>query len=208
MTKFKNKYRIESNRFQGWDYGSNGLYFITICTKFRECYFGNVKNGKMKLSPIGHIANSCWIEISNHFPFVVLHHHIVMPNHVHGIIEIAKNDAFIANDASLVETPKLGVSTTTATADTTSNALSAINCTQNASKKWNPNTLGSIINQYKRIGTINARKIYPDFAWQPNYHDHVIRNEKSYQNITNYIVENPMKWNDDRFNPKHPNPNK
>ena len=190
MTKYKNKYRIESNRLKGWDYGSNALYFITICCKNRQCFFGDVNDGKIKLSPIGHIANSCWVEIPNHFPFVVLHNHIIMPNHVHGIVEIAKSD-----NAMVAETPKLGVSATSPN----------LGVSMTASQKWKPNTLGTIINQYKRACTINARKINPDFAWQSNYHDRIIRDEKSYRNISNYIMQNPLKWNDNTFNPVNPN---
>ena len=129
MKKFKNKYRIESNRLQGWNYGTNALYFVTICCKERECFFGDVVDGKMKLSPIGHVANSCWVEIANHFSFVVLHNHIIMPNHVHGIIEIAKS-----NDTHPpVETPKLGVSTTdsTDTADISINQKHTANANKN-----------------------------------------------------------------------------
>lgn len=89
MTKFKNKYRIESNRLKNWDYGSNAMYFVTICTKDRECFFGNIIEDKMILSEIGNTAEKYWLKIPQHFSFVTLHNHIVMPNHVHGIIEIA-----------------------------------------------------------------------------------------------------------------------
>ncbi|MCO6464736.1 MAG: hypothetical protein J5I52_11375, partial [Saprospiraceae bacterium] len=86
MDKFKNKYRIASTRLQHWDYGWNAAYFVTICTKNRICWFGNVADGGMVLSEIGEIAQKCWIEIVEHFPFVKLDAFIVMPNHVHGII--------------------------------------------------------------------------------------------------------------------------
>ena len=135
----------------------------------------------MSFSEIGKIAEKYWLDIPKHFPFVILHNHIVMPNHMHGIIEI--------------ETPKLGVST--------NNNVQAPNLgvsTKNASQKWKPGILGVIINQYKRMCTINARKINPDFAWQPNYHDHVIRDQKAYHNIFNYITDNPKKWTEDTFN--------
>jgi len=71
--------------------------------------------------------------------------------------------------------------------------------TANASKKWKSNTIGSIINQYKRICTINARKIHTDFAWQSRFHDHIIRNSAEFERIQNYISNNPLNWKDDKF---------
>ena len=92
----------------------------------------------------------------------------------------------------IVETPKLGVSIIPQSQPQPQTAA--------ASQKWKPATLGVIINQYKRICTINARRIHADFAWQPRFHDQIIRNNLSYQRIKNYIIENPLKWNDDKFN--------
>lgn len=188
--KFQNKYRIPSTRLQNWDYGSNAIYFVTVCTTHRECYFGvvvgtdNLGVPTMQLSEIGIIAQQYWNEIPIHFPFVELGEFVVMPNHVHGIIIINK-----PMDAN-VETPKLGVS-----ADTDTNRQRTIN----ASANWNPKTLGVIINQYKRIVTINAREIQADFAWQTRFHDHIIRNDESFQRISNYIYNNPSKWTNDNF---------
>ena len=189
--KFRNKYRIESARLKNWDYGSNAFYFVTICTKDRVCYFGNVVNGKMVLNEIGEIARNCWMQIPEHFPFVKLGEHVVMPNHIHGIVIIDKpndgcNDHPDKRNVSNVETPKLGVSTIT-------------NRTNAASEKWNPETLGVIINQYKRAVTIRARKIHADFTWQPRYHDHIIRNDESFHRISEYIINNPLNWSDDQF---------
>jgi REP element-mobilizing transposase RayT len=84
----------------------------------------------------------------------------------------------------VVETPKLGVST-----ENSGNKI----------MKWKPGNLGVIINQYKRICTIYARKINPDFAWQSRFYEHIIRNEKSYNKISEYIHNNPLKWQDDRY---------
>ncbi len=89
---FKNKFRVDSTRLRGWDYSSCGYYFVTVCVKHREGMFGRVKNGRMMLSEIGMIAEKCWIEIPCHFPFIELDEHVIMPDHVHGIIIINKND--------------------------------------------------------------------------------------------------------------------
>ena len=87
MDKFQNKYRIPSARAKWWNYSNNGLYFITICTAGHEHFFGEIVND-MELSAIGKIALQCWLDIPNHFPFVKLDAFVVMPNHVHGILEI------------------------------------------------------------------------------------------------------------------------
>lgn len=84
--KFQNKYRIPSARLQTWNYGNNGIYFITICTKNREYYFGEIENGQMQLSEMGMLAEKYWYEISEHFSHVQLDEFVVMPNHLHGII--------------------------------------------------------------------------------------------------------------------------
>ena len=184
--RFQNKYRIESTRLKHWDYGWNGSYFVTICTRNRFYFFGDVVDGEMVLNDIGLIARDCWIQIPEHFPFVKLGNYVVMPNHVHGIVVIDKPD-------NPVETPKLGVSTTTTTTTTATNRTNA------ASEKWNPGTLGVIINQYKRAVTIRARKIHVDFAWQSRFHDHIIRNDESFHRISEYIINNPLNWSDDKF---------
>ncbi|MGM1057416.1 MAG: transposase [Bacteroidota bacterium] len=171
--KFKNKYRIASTRLQTWDYGWNGAYFITICTQNRECFFGDIIDGKMQLSETGKIAHKFWIEIPNHFSFVKLGEFVVMPNHVHGIV-IMDNNLETSNSENNGETPNLGVSA--------------------KNEKWKPGTLGVIINQYKRICTINARKINTEFGWQSRFYDVIIRNDRAFHAISNYIIQNPSKW--------------
>ncbi len=206
--KFRNKYRISSSRLQHWDYGSDAMYFVTICTQNREHYFGEIADGKMQLSEPGKMAHRFWFEIPSHFPFVQLGEFVVMPNHVHGIIIIDKTgyDGDVRNGA-IVETPNLGVSTVAPNHTVINNQNHAtidippdnIGKTTAASAKWKPGILESIINQYKRICTINARKINSGFSWQPRFHDHIIRNHESFQRISNYIINNPVNWQDDKF---------
>ncbi|MBL7732965.1 MAG: transposase [Chitinophagaceae bacterium] len=88
MDKFQNKYRIESARLASWDYRWPGAYFITICTKNREHFFGSVINQQMQLSKIGELAHSCWTEIPAHAMNILLGEFVIMPDHVHGIIII------------------------------------------------------------------------------------------------------------------------
>lgn len=77
----------QSTRLKGYDYGSEGLYFITICTYDMNHYFGEIENGEMKLNESGKIAKECWENIPEHFPHTRLYEFVIMPNHVHGIIE-------------------------------------------------------------------------------------------------------------------------
>jgi REP element-mobilizing transposase RayT len=86
MTLFKNKYRIESTRLKNWNYASAGWHFITICTKNRELFFGDVKTGDMVLSATGEIVSEEWLKAEEIRSNVDLDEWIVMPNHVHGII--------------------------------------------------------------------------------------------------------------------------
>jgi putative transposase len=190
MDKYQNKYRIPSARAAFWNYGWNAAYFVTICTQNRIGWFGNVVNGEMVLSAIGQIAHQCWMEIPEHFPILKLDSFIVMPNHVHGIIIIDKpeNDSNKdTNVGSNVETQNFA-SLQQQTGTKTEN-------------KFGPQSqnLASIIRGFKIGVTKNARIIQPDFAWQSRYHDHIIRNDESYHTISDYIINNPAKWTDDKF---------
>ncbi len=190
--KYQNKYRVPSARLQNWDYGWNASYFVTICTQNRECYFGDVMDGKMQLSEIGNLAKKYWQEIPQHFPFVQLDAFVVMPNHVHGIILIDKPQNVENGCNVYVETRHCLVSTTP-----TNDEPKTIG--QKRFQNQGKNTLSSIIGSYKSVVTKNARKIHAGFAWQSRFHDHIIRNNESFEKIKSYIIENPLKWNDDKF---------
>jgi putative transposase len=208
MDKFMNKYRIPSARAQWWDYGRDGAYFITICTKNHNYFFGDVLNGIMELSESGKIANNHWLEIPEHFPFIQLDAHITMPNHIHGILIINQSansneiiDELPEMDMECGDNPGGGKAT-----DAQIGRLSETSESSYLSKKsggcnpqWHSGTIGVILNQYKRICTINARKINPDFAWQPRFHDHIIRNEQEFDRIAHYITSNPANWKKDKF---------
>ncbi len=181
MEKFKGKYRIPSARWQTWDYGWNGAYFITICTKNRINYFGTVANRKMQLSHIGIVANILWYEIKNHADHLELGEFVVMPNHIHGILIL--NDKR-RDKACLVST---GL--------TNNNKTIGQQRFQNQGK----NTISSIVGGYKSAVTKHIRRLGFDFAWQPRFHDYIIRNDVAYYRIVEYIEKNPQNWNQDKF---------
>lgn len=95
------KLKRKNTRLIGYDYASEGLYFIKICIKKRILLFGNIKNDTMELNEIGNIANSCWRDIPNHFPNVILHEYVIMPNHIHGIIELDNSIVWAKNFSPL-----------------------------------------------------------------------------------------------------------
>ena len=198
--KFRNRYRIQSIRLQKWDYGWNGAYFVTICTKNRIAYFGFVKKRKMYLSEIGKIVQKYWNEIPNHFPFVRLDAFVVMPNHVHGIIIIDKNDGDIvgtqnADTHNAVETQDF------ASLQQWQQRGDQTNDNEIHRNKFGPQSqnLASIVRGYKIGVTKNARMLNPDFGWQRLYYDHIIRDRWSYETIHDYIIANPENWHGDRF---------
>lgn len=170
MALFKNKYRIEPARLKNWDYSSPGLYFVTICTKGRECYFGEIVNGKMNRNEIGNIVAEEWERTPQIRKYVELDEWVLMPNHLHGIIIINESIVETHCNASL-QGPKQNI--------------------------FGPqkNNLPSIIRGFKSITTKRIHAAgYPDFAWQPRYYDHIIRNDDALKNIRNYIQNNPPMW--------------
>jgi len=177
--KYRNKYRIESVRKKGFNYSSPGLYFITANIRFHNCLFGVVIHDEMELSPIGEFAERYWLEIPEHFPTVRLKEHVVMPNHVHGIIEIAEGPDFnTENDQVTFQT-----------------------CMNSNSKKMSvispkAGSLAAIVRSYKSAVTRSARKILPSFEWHERYHDRIVRLEAygEYKRIAKYVVDNPKNW--------------
>ncbi len=180
--KFKNKYRIKSNRLPHWNYGSVGAYFVTICTQHRLCYFGNISDDRIHLSDMGKIVEKEWIKTLELRPDMNLQlgEYVVMPNHFHAIIFIGENP---------YNTPK--------------NPIPLRRDALHASPRWNnqfggqSKNLAAVIRGFKASVTKQAREIHADFAWQARYHEHIIRNEKSYQEISEYIKNNPLTWADD-----------
>lgn len=173
MTLFKQKFCVESHRLPDWDYAQAGLYFITICTKNRECCLGEILNQEMKLSEMGEIVQDEWIKTEQIRRNLFLDHWVIMPNHLHGIIGIRDGN---------VETPRWGVSHTTLI----------------------PNSLGSIVGQFKSKCTKRIWQAgYQYFGWQPRFYDHIIRDEETLGRIREYIKNNPLKWAEDKNNPKN-----
>ncbi|MDH5681100.1 MAG: transposase, partial [Spirochaetota bacterium] len=86
------KQHRKSIRLKDYDYSQAGFYFVTICTKNRECVFGEVVGGEVVLSHQGQIVEECWKAIPEHYPSVRLDEFVIIPNHVHGILCIEKKE--------------------------------------------------------------------------------------------------------------------
>lgn len=174
---FKNRYRVEPHRLKGWDYSLNGLYFITICTHEMNHYFGKIHQDLLIPTTAGLIAQIHWYDISTHFEGITLHDFIVMPNHIHGIIQIERIHK----------------------------SSSSYKNVGGATKKSNPmvnnNSIAAIIRSYKARVTHDIHIHHSDhyFKWHSKYYDIIIRDEQAFENISYYIRTNPLNWHEDRF---------
>ncbi len=204
MDKYQNKYRIPTARASWWDYGWNGAYFVTICIKNHQLFFGNILDGVMNLSADGEIAFSRWTEIQNRFPCAKLGPFVVMPNHIHGII-IIENPADQTNKSGVetrfpVQTRLIAsVQPTTGFVQQTANSAQPSGGFAGDKNPMVHNNISRIIRWYKGRCSFETRKINPIFDWQSRFHDHIIRDNEEYQKISRYISNNPANWADDEL---------
>jgi REP element-mobilizing transposase RayT len=153
-----------SRRLKKYDYSQRGNYFVTICTKDHIDLFGQVIDSQVDLTTYGQIAKDYWREIPNHFSHAKLDEFVVMPDHIHGIISITKS-------------------------------IGSGNLREFGNRK--AGTLSTIIGAYKSAVTNKIKQLrthYKHSIWQNNYHDRVIRGEKEFFRIRNYIKNNPVNW--------------
>ncbi|HET7360585.1 MAG TPA: transposase [Salinimicrobium sp.] len=215
MNKYHGKYRIESNRAQWWDYGWNGAYFITICTKNQDHFFGEIVDGKMNLSRTGIIVDLLWHEIRNHSKFIELDAFVVMPNHIHGILILDKlnddgnwgadgngnGDADANGDVETRHALSLPPQTPqTPKSPQTPQSLKPQLPGKTRFQNQGKNTVSSIIGGYKSAVTRNANRLGLENGWQSDFNDHIIRDFSEYSRIKNYIINNPGNWDSDKFN--------
>lgn len=139
-----------------------------------------VQDYEMVYSNIGTIVVQEWIKTPEIRPDMnlALGEFVVMPNHFHGIIFIGNNE-YNGRDAM--------------------HGVSTDGIYKNAFGPQSKN-VSSIIRGFKSAVTVQAKRINPDFGWQARFYDHIIRNPKSYDTISQYIIDNPKKWIDDEFN--------
>lgn len=163
-----------------YDYSQSGFYFVTICAKNRAHLFGEIKDGVMILNEFGRIARDEWIKTETIRENITVDAFVIMPNHVHGIIEINNNDS---QSVGAYRYPPLRIGHKTPFRSPSNN-------------------LGAIVRGFKSAVTkqINKMRSTPAIAvWQRNYHEHIVRDEESLHKIREYIAMNPELWGKDRY---------
>lgn len=189
------KHHRRSIRLKGYDYAQAGLYFITICCQNRACLFGAVSDGKMHLNDAGQMVETWYHELENKYPNIQCHEMVVMPNHFHCILEIT--------DVPTIQDAHVGAPLVGAQNVDEQNAAG-----QNTGQpQGHARTVGDIIGEFKSITTVDYIHGVKNSGWVPfncklwqrNYYEHIIRNEKSFCTIAEYIVNNPARWTDDKF---------
>ncbi len=188
-------HRRQSLRLADYDYTEAGFYFVTVCAQSKINFFGGVIDEKISLNGAGQGVLKQWRDLSIRFPYVKIHEHVVMPNHLHGIIEILDNacrgEPYVRPDFQAARN-------------------------QEGEHKVRPyglvsGSLGDIMQAFKSVTThdyIHGVKQlgwppFPGKLWQRNYYEHIIRDEKGYNKISEYIVTNPERWEQDIENPEH-----
>lgn len=180
---FADKYRVITNRLTYWDYSNEGCYFITICTKDREYYFGEIENvtpqeAVLRPTIIGEYVSAEWAKTSliRADMNLRLGEFVVMPNHFHALIIIGKN---VFNDISTKKAEEI---------------LKYKNGFSSQSKN-----LSAIVRGFKAAVTSFAKQQQMPFQWQPGFHEHIVSSNEAYAAISNYILNNPSKWDIDEY---------
>ena len=238
--KFKDKYRIPSNRLRGWDYASNGHYYITIVTANRKRLFGEIVNGEMVLNDWGQIVYDEFFKSFEMRAELFLGEFVLMPDHLHAIVILDKTKCMDVGACGVVsygpvEThgraslpqprpqPQSGPQPqphksqpTTTTIPTPqwqcATTFSPMDDPTPPQFQRQPKSISSFVAGFKSA-TVNRIDDWIDAnqpkmakfnrnnpLWQPNYHDHIIRDEMEYRHISEYIVRNPIDWREDESN--------
>lgn len=190
-------------RLRGYEYSAPGLYYVTVCEKSGKCLFGEVVDCEVKLSALGEIVRDCWEGIPKHFENADVDRYIIMPNHVHGIVILneslvgtrhADGKNKISGRGFIHETlSSKGLINQTPT-NTNSLALPLM--------KDSRITLGKIVRAYKaQCSKLIHDAGHPEFHWQRNYYEHIVRDGNDLDRIREYILENPMNWEHDEYFP-------
>ena len=223
MEKFQNKYCIPSAR-ANWHNYNGGVYFVTICTKNREHYFGEICPGpQMQLSPIGQYVYEQFINVKTHYPYAKIPLFVIMPDHIHAIVtidgeneiggngvhtqcrDVARNvcNENIARDAcgngvhaQCGDVARRCGDVARRCGDVARNVSTGMN-TQMANISPRKNSLAVVIRGVKSSITHYANENNIPFAWQTRFHDRIIRNQAELDRISDYIEKNVVNWHDD-----------
>lgn len=200
-------------RVEWHDYNS-GIYFVTICSKDKRHIFGKISDGKMTLSTIGNIINECLMAIPNHHKDVELWNYVVMPNHIHMALYVGAQP-MPAQTNQIRPVGAQYFAPTQASPEQNTGCLRPPRHGEPRADNHYNSRLAVIIRSFKAACSIevNRRALacgssqgraqniapLPHGIWQRNYHEHIIRNQRAFENIMNYIDTNIEKWNQDCF---------
>jgi len=189
-------YKNRPQRKKDYDYDLPGAYFVTICIEGRRNLFGVVKGDSVELNKAGEIAKRCWSETPLHFKNVELSEFIVMPNHFHAIVCI-----YDGIDYEKVSVEK-SVGQTYAFDSSEEKKKPVDNDGKPEQIQKMHKKLSIIIGSFKSAVTKEINRILPEinFAWQTSFYDHIVRNDKGMEYISDYIRLNPANWNEDLEN--------
>jgi putative transposase len=168
----------KKNRLENYDYTLNNPYFVTICTKDKIDWFGHIENGEMVLNKCGFIVRKQWLSLCDKYDYIELDEFIIMPNHLHAILSI--KNVGTSRDLSTC----MGLQSKPSTKSMKNNI-------SNPKIKSLPQIIGAFKTTSSKL--IHQTGLH-QFAWQRSYYDHIIRDEKSLDDIRSYIQNNPRKW--------------
>jgi putative transposase len=193
-----------SIRLKGYDYSRSGAYFITICTRNRECLFGEIENREMRLNEFGDIVQTCWKWLGHQYEYVGIDQFVVMPNHVHGILILNHGDQHVGavREPPLQQPPLQQPPLQQPPLRSSQSGQSALPVKPRKS-------IGRLIGAYKTVSSkqINQIRGTPGMpVWQRNYYEHIIRDDQDYKCIAEYIMNNPLKWEMDENYPLYESP--
>ena len=203
------KHNRRSIRLKGYDYSRPGFYYVTICTQDRVERFGTVSDAKMVLNDAGKLVDAEWNRIPERYDHVVMDEYKIMPNHLHGILEIVRRGGVTPPSLNTgnpcegnPDTPNIGTSINTIKPKETVTNTGAVTAPLQSVPP-----LGKVIGHFKyeitktlnEIDGTPGRKVL-----QRGFHDHIIRNEEELNRIRRYIIDNPKNWAEDENNPEKP----
>jgi putative transposase len=201
----------KSIRLKGYDYSHPGFYYVTLCTQDRENRFGDILNGEMILNGAGKMVDEEWKRIKDRYGYVILDTYQIMPNHLHGILQITSPKSVETGLVPVPNIPDESVDDGLVHKDkTNANTLvNDISASTGMGTRPIPTVLYDVIGRFKSV-TQNDYAFHvrnngwPPFRkrlWQLRFHDHIIRNQDELERIRTYIIDNPINWLNDQNNP-------
>ena len=187
-------------RAEWHDYNS-GIYFVTICSKDKQHIFGKIKDSIMILSDIGKIVERCILDISNHHTNVELWNHVIMPNHIHMVINVGTQPAPVGTRYIASEQPMQTARQHMGCLRVPRHGEPCEDFHHNSSLAVVVGTFKAAVTRLMRTRCIASlpRQHQIQTVWQPRYHEHIIRNQRAFENIMNYVDTNIEKWSHDCF---------